>query len=343
MQHVRALRRAETSKHVLSIPSLQVLRTYHAHSASITAISISPFSSSLQSPLTPPPVLELQQKSPAASIKSATLSGSSPRSPRPAGQRSSTNSTYIATSSIDGHVCVSSISDHQDVTLRNYARPVQAVALSPEFKRDRTYLSGGLAGNLILTSGGQAGVSSNANTNSASAAASGWLGSIGIGQNTGKDTVLHSGEGSISTIKWSLSGRYIVWVNEQGIKIMRTNLYLEPVESESAWKRIGHIDKPGRPAWTDMAGVWKARAQWVDEAYIESPEGALGRLSKVHSSAAEPVPPGRSPSVTPQKPGPRSVKRIEKLVVGWGDTVWTIHITSGERGNPIGKATIVHQ
>lgn len=221
------------------------------------------------------------------------------------------------------------------------------MALSPEFRRNRTYLSGGLAGSLVLTIGGQAGVSSNANTNSAAAAASGWLGSMGLGQNTGKDTVLHSGEGSISTIKWSLSGRYVAWVNEQGIKIMRTNLYLDSTESESAWKRIGHIDKPSRSAWKDMAGVWKARAQWIDESCLESADTAFQKLSQVRSQNPKYAASERSssvtPTATPQKLTTRIVKRIEKLLVGWGDTVWTIHIISGERGNPIGKPTIVHQ
>ena len=60
------------------------------------------------------------------------------------------NQIYIASASIDGHVCVSSLVDPKDVTLRNFARPVQAVALSPDYKNDRSYLSGGLAGELIL-------------------------------------------------------------------------------------------------------------------------------------------------------------------------------------------------
>jgi vacuolar protein sorting-associated protein 41 len=89
---------------------------------------------------------------------------------------------------------VQSLVEHKDVQVRNFARPVQAVALSPDYKNDRTYVSGGLAGNLVLSVGGRAGtISTSTTTGTAAAAASGWLGTIGLGTNTGKDTILHSG------------------------------------------------------------------------------------------------------------------------------------------------------
>lgn len=196
--------------HALSLPSMEILRTYHAHSASITSCSVSP--------VPPPPTLTRTQDGNAflakssASVKAQSFQTNTASSPRKARAPQSTipniptNQIYIATSSIDGHVCVSSLVDPKDVQLRNFARPVQAVALSPDYKTDRTYLSGGRAGNLILTVGGKSGVSADANTNSTAAAASGWLGSMGLGGNNGKDTILHQGEGTISTIKWSLSG-----------------------------------------------------------------------------------------------------------------------------------------
>ncbi|KAL9063881.1 MAG: hypothetical protein Q9157_008045 [Trypethelium eluteriae] len=168
--------------HVFSLPSLQPLRTYRAHSASITAISVSPLrpvsttarpeiaqrnTADIASPERAPPHTSAATSSPGKSSRQVPL----PNTP--------SNAIHIATASIDGKVCVSSLVDAKDVTLRNFARPVQAVAISPDFKNDRTYLSGGLAGNLIVTVGGKAGVSADANTNSAAAAASGWLGSIG--------------------------------------------------------------------------------------------------------------------------------------------------------------------
>ena len=220
-------------------------------------------------------------------------------------------------------MCVASLVDPKDVQLRNFGRPVQAVALSPEYKSDRAYLSGGQAGNLILTIGGQAGRSANATTTSTAAAASGWLGSIGLGTNTGTDKVLHSGEGIIGTIKWSLSGRYVLWVNEQGIKVMRSNLHLESADAGFEWKRMSHRDKPNRDGWDEMAGVWKARAEWVDRDNLEIEE--------------EPTTVALKPEVTNGKPSGLSKKatkwnKHEEVVVGWGDTVWLFRVYPGGVG-----------
>jgi hypothetical protein len=143
----------------------------------------------------------------------------------------------------------------------------------------------------------------------AAATASSWLGTLGLGANTGKDTILHSGEGAISTIKWSLSGKYIAWVNEEGIKIMRSNLHLDSTDLELAWKRVSHTDRPNRPGWEEMASVWKARAEWVDETLLES---ELVKLSQDESST-----PTQATVVK---------ERFEKLVVGWGGTVWVINV-----------------
>ena len=225
--------------------------------------------------------------------------------------------------------------DPKDVTLRNFARPVQAVALSPDYKNDRSYLSGGLAGELILTSGGPIGTRANANTSSASQAAAGWLGAIGLGGNSGRDTILHSGEGSISTIKWSLSGKYVVWVNEEGIRFMRTNLFLDSADSEFAWKRIGFVGKPNRRVWQDMAALWKARVEWIDDESLESDDDAIMSLNdhRDHNKAEPTLPHHRTHK---QEKGPKKEK-VEKLVVGWGDAAWIIHVIPGGVGK--GKQT----
>ena len=231
--------------------------------------------------------------------------------------------------------------------LRNFARPVSAVALSPEFKSDRTYLSGGLAGNLILTVGGKSGVSANANTNSAAAAASGWLSSIGLGSNTGKDMILHSGEGAINSIKWSLSGKFVAWVNEQGVKVMRTNIQLESGDSDYAWTRIAHVDRPARPRWEEMAGVWKARAEWINDANLETDDEEPASNGQQRNTI---------PNSTPSAMGSTKVGRLisrkkpEKLVIGWGDSVWILSVKpeSESAGKETGKrngghASIIHQ
>ena len=249
------------------------------------------------------------------------------------------NQIHIATSSIDGNVCVASLVDEKDIQLRNFGRPVQTVALSPDYKNDRAYLSGGQAGSLILTTGGQAGKSANATTTGTAAAASGWLGSIGLGSNTGTDKVLHSGEGTISTIKWSRSGKYVLWVNEQGIKIMRSNLKLESAEHGTEWTRISHVDRPARPGWEDMAGVWKARVEWIDRENLETEDDTT--LQHVLSESAN------GSSGDGSKPTKKH-DNVEEVVVGWGDNVWILKVypstvnTSGQTGERKGgRAEII--
>ncbi len=209
--------------------------------------------------------------------------------------------------------------------MRNFGRPIQAVALSPEYKYDHNYLSGGQAGSLVLTSGGQSGKSAIANLGGAAATAQGWLGAVGLGSNTGTDKVLHSGEGVISTIKWSLSGKYVLWVNEHGIKIMRSNLQLETADSAFEWKRFSHIDRPSRQGWDDMAGVWKARAEWIDRDNLEIDDESKSDMSPSNG-----------------KPSASTKATIEEAVIGWGDTIWLIrvHADSVGTGKDIGERKI---
>lgn len=220
---------------------------------------------------------------------------------------------------MDGNVCVQYLIDMKDVQLRSFGRPVQSVALSPEFKSDRSYISGGLAGQLILTSGGGPGRSTSTTIGTAAATASGWLGSMGLGSNTGKDTVLHSGEGTINIVKWSLSGKYVAWLNEQGIKIMRSKSQHDNADSDDAWKRVGHIDRPQTEEWDTMASVWKGRAEWIDEKAIEIDEAVDSKQGSVSTSSAASRLKGQSP-IGPQKPA------MERLLVGWGAMIWIIHV-----------------
>ncbi|KAL2150460.1 hypothetical protein VTH82DRAFT_7023 [Thermothelomyces myriococcoides] len=315
--------------HVSQLPALQSIRVYHAHSASVTSVSISPF---------PPPLPtarggEAASRSvPGSPLRSATgtsegiappaAASRKPREP-PVVPNIPSNNIYIATSSMDGNICVQSLVDPKDVQLRNFARPVQAVALSPEYKNDKMYLSGGQAGQLVLTVGAPTGRSTSMTTG-ATAQASGWLGSM-VGAGTGKDTVLHSGEGIINTIKWSLSGKYVAWQNEHGIKIMRTKLHLDHADTDDAWKRIGHIDRPQTEEWETMAGLWKARIEWIDEQAVEPDEAPTDRAEVVLSPAAE--------SLRQQQL--KSSKMIERLLIGWGGTIWIVHVHPGGIG--IGK------
>ncbi|KAL2753221.1 hypothetical protein ACRALDRAFT_1065437 [Sodiomyces alcalophilus JCM 7366] len=317
--------------HIIQLPMFQSLRVYHAHAASVTSISISPYPPPLPTDR-PEAAQRLAPQSGAASLRpgsrhsEASTVAATRRSREPAPiPNTPANNIYIATSSIDGHVCVQNLVDMRDVQLRNFARPVQAVAISPDYKNDRTYLSGGLAGQLILTVGGPTGKSTSTTIGTAAAAASGWLGSMGLGHNTGKDTVLHSGEGTISNIKWSLSGKYVVWLNEHGLKIMRTKLHLDTADADDAWKRLGHVDRPQTDEWDVMASVWKGRAEWIDELAVEVDDDASGHEDTLTSPAAESL----------KRQAASHAKQVERLIVGWGNTIWIIHVHPGGVG--IGK------
>ncbi|KAK1760294.1 putative vacuolar assembly protein [Echria macrotheca] len=314
--------------HVIQLPVFQSLRVYHAHSASVTSVSISPY---------PPPLPSIKAETAARVASQAAGSPARPstgtteslapaaasRKPKEPNAVANTpsNNIYIATSSMDGNICVQSLVDIKDVQLRNFARPIQAVALSPEYKTDRTYLSGGLAGQLILTVGAPPGKST-ATTTGAAAQAAGWLGGM-VGAGSGKDTVLHSGEGTINAIKWSLSGRYVAWLNEHGIKIMRTKLHLDSADADDAWKRIGHAERPLGEEWETMASVWRGRVEWIDEQSIEPEEAA--KEDPIKSPAAEKL----------KQQQLKSTKTMERLLVGWGGTIWIMHVYPGGIG--VGK------
>lgn len=315
---------------------------YRAHSASVSSISISPFPPPLLA--TRPDHLTKTASTTQASLRKPPSDISSSSSPRGNTKQSQvpvtpSNQIYIATSSIDGNVCISSLVNPDDVQLRNFGRPVQAVALSPAYKSDRNYLSGGTAGSLVLTNGGLVGKSTNANIGGAAAVASGWLGAVGIGGNTGTDRVLHSGEGAISTIKWSLSGKFVLWVNEYGIKIMRSNLHLESFDHNFEWKRMSHIDRPQWPGWEEMAGVWKARVEWVDRENLENEDDLTPTPVKRQASN------GDTQSVSPSK---SLQDKSEEAIIGWGGTIWIIRVHPGGAGTgknvgerSIGRAEVV--
>ena len=244
------------------------------------------------------------------------------------------NLIHVASSSIDGNVCIAALADTKDVHIRNFGRPLHGIALSPQFRVDRTYVSGGSAGKLVLTVGGRSSTGSAQSLIGSPASSVGWLSSLGLGSRDAKDTVLHSGEGSISTIEWSLTGKYVIWVNERGIKIMRSNIALDSSDLELAWKRIGHIDRPTSPKWEEMCNAWKCRVEWAsaslshndDGVTTETRDGSLKAPSDVHSAQT-------SLEIVSR------LTRPEKVYIGWGSTVWIVHVHPGGagRGNEIGE------
>ncbi|BDA42740.1 Vacuolar protein sorting-associated protein 41 homolog [Coccomyxa sp. Obi] len=113
---------------------------------------------------------------------------------------------YIASCSDDGTVVIQGFYT-DEVTTFKYKRPIKSVALDPRYgsRKTREFVTGGLAGQLLLVS-------------------KGWLGN--------KDTILHSGEGPIQEIKWS--GSLISWANDLGVKVYDTTIH----------QRIAYIERP---------------------------------------------------------------------------------------------------
>ena len=104
---------------------------------------------------------------------------------------------------------------------------------------------------------------------------------------------------------------------------MRSNLHIETADYDSAWKRISHVDRPNRPGWDEMAGVWKARAEWVDESSLETSAdptttsiGSNWEAAKSSKNTEDPNARGKG----------SKVRQSERLVVGWGGTVWIISV-----------------
>jgi hypothetical protein len=137
----------------------------------------------------------------------------------------------------------------------------------------------------------------------------------------GKDRIIHSGEGTISAIKWSLTSKYVAWANEHGIWIYRTDQQLEKFETDDAWKTVdsGHVDRPNSAEWDMMASVWKARIEWIDEDSVE-PDDAE---------------PGKEPADALKLQSPKTNKKSERLLVGWGGIIWLISVKPGGIG--VGK------
>jgi hypothetical protein len=268
----------------------------------------------------------------------------------------------IASSSIDGLVCAVPLFPSaspppgqspstapytkSEITLKNFKRPVLAVALSPNFRTDRTFLSGGLAGNLILSvapPGGGNNVTS-------------WM-SLGLAAGP-KDIILHSGEGIISAIAWSKeSPRYVAWVNEQGVKIMRSHIVPPAALQKNSPEDLS--SNPGMIGWipglgSSISGKPAHEVAWKRISAIERPDSIPEELASLHKPRLEWI--DRRTLLTSEPGGASTggtlnVQDIdwgdkEKLVIGWGGTVWIVDVfpgseKTGEEDN-IGWAQITH-
>ncbi|CCD22513.1 Vps41p NDAI_0A03560 [Naumovozyma dairenensis CBS 421] len=114
-----------------------------------------------------------------------------------------TDGSYFITGSIDGTVVIGSIENESDIIAFDFKRPINSVVLDNDYKNSKTFLSGGMAGDVILSQRN-------------------WLGNR-------VDTILipkHSSKGSssssFSVLKQPILGIFklndvLIWINNEGI------------------------------------------------------------------------------------------------------------------------------
>lgn len=155
---------------------------------------------------------------------------------------------FVASCSDDGSVSISGLYT-EEVAVFQYGRPVKTIAVDPRYasRKTREFVTGGLAGQLILNSRG-------------------WLGS--------KDSVVHSGEGPIHVARWS--GNYIAWANDLGVKVYDASIHRRiaffgferpagsPVSMAAALRLRCHLFWEGDSTlfmgWADVIKIAKVRS-----------------------------------------------------------------------------------
>lgn len=98
----------------------------------------------------------------------------------------STDGHYLASASMDGTVVVGSVTDAKDISAADFQRPVHSVAMDPNYKASRSYVSGGMAGKIIYSE-------------------KNWLGRR-------VDTILRESEETVIAVHWV--GSLLIWVTD---------------------------------------------------------------------------------------------------------------------------------
>ena len=146
---------------------------------------------------------------------------------------------FYASASDDGSVVVTNIATGEADKF-TYTRPILALAMHPQYKATRQHVCGGKAGALTLNS-------------------KGWF--------TSKDTLLHQGEGSITTIAWQ--GAFIAWANNMGVKVIDAN----------SQQHITFIDRPNEDAV--KAGACKCSLLWSAPDTLVVAWGTIIKIARV--------------------------------------------------------------
>lgn len=126
----------------------------------------------------------------------------------------STDGYYIASASMDGTVVVGSITDPKDIVASDFHRPVHTVALDPNYKSSKIFISGGMAGDVILSERG-------------------WLGNR-------SDTVIQHSDDPVTAVYW-LEG-LIICLDDSGINVF----------GQYSREKLLHIDRPPNSPRADL-------------------------------------------------------------------------------------------
>lgn len=107
---------------------------------------------------------------------------------------------YVGSASMDGTVAIISLTDEKDRVKADFKRPVHSIALDPNYKTSKSFVSGGMSGNVVLSERN-------------------WWGNR-------VDTILYEGEDVIMSLRWF--GSVLIWMNQkvcalQGFSTNRTS------------------------------------------------------------------------------------------------------------------------
>lgn len=181
-------------------------------------------------------------------------------------------SDTIATASIDGTVMIISMDDLQNLTAYDFKRPANAVALHSNYSTNKLFISGGMAGDVILTQRN-------------------WLGNR-------SDIILDSKKGPIMGI--FIVDDMLIWMNDDGITICdipsRTIMLTTKFPIGFEYERPDLFKPFLHKIDTDRFMVGWGRHLWAFKfSKITDPKNESAKLVSLISSAAS------SLKITPEK------------------------------------------
>ncbi|CAI5757379.1 unnamed protein product [Candida verbasci] len=213
-----------------------------------------------------------------------------------------TNGIYFASGSMDGTVVIGSILDDKDIVAYDFQRPIHAVILDPNYAKNRSFISGGMAGKVIYSS-------------------KSWLGKR-------SDIVLDEGNGPIVKLEL-VKDDLIFWMNDKGINVFQISsktiiAVIEKPEdsarSDLYWPRCALLDSDRLIiAWSNY--VWSLRVSVKSKEDNES-IGSSGMSRILPSTASISF---RSNVVQEKKIEVEHVFKMDDLIAGiasFNDDLW---------------------